>query len=201
MLPASVEGMVGDMADPHLLVTGFGPFLDVEDNPSGILARRLHGKAGVRGVELPAAYRGSEEQLGGLLAQGQELPAGILSLGVHRGAQFRLESQSAGQGPSDKPDAWGEVWNAGPRLREETSVDLAACEAAMAAVCSEGVFISDSAGGYVCDFVCGLILRRGRELEIPALFLHVPAMDHRSVEEQEPVVLALVEELWRQVGR
>ena len=44
----------------QLLLTGFGPFLKVTDNPSGALARRFDGRSvgstAVRGFELPVVF-------------------------------------------------------------------------------------------------------------------------------------------------
>ena len=189
------------MAEPFLLVTGFGPFLNVPHNASGALAQALDGRAAVRGVQLPTEYEGAGARLEELVAEGHGHGlAGILSMGVHKGPNFRLEARSGSAPPSEKPDAAGRVWDQGPRVVAATTVDLDACLAAMGAVCGGRVAVSEDAGGYVCDFVCGWILKRGQELSIPSLFLHIPKEEHMPLSEQEPAVLALVNELWRQLG-
>lgn len=187
------------MPDPYLLITGFGPFEDVAHNASGELARALHGRPGLVGLELPTAYEGSAQAIDGWLQRAEHPPAAILALGVHRGAFFRLESRCASRPPSDRLDVTGAAWGLGPRQPGETAFDLEACREVCAAVSEVPVRRSDDAGGYVCDATYEHVLRRGRERGFEALFLHVPPMGLVPVAQQVPVVLALTDELWRQL--
>lgn len=67
-----------------IVVTGFGPFLDVETNPSGALARAVDGarvgRHTVVGLELPVSYERAVQET---VSFAQRLrPALVLGLGV-----------------------------------------------------------------------------------------------------------------------
>lgn len=192
--------MIGPMAAPFLLVTGFGAFETVVDNPSGSLAAALNVRPDVVGVRLPVTYGGVGEELDRALAGLGGPPAAILAMGVHRGPGFRLEAQAGADTPSLRPDTDGQPSPPGPRDLQKSGVDLEGCLHACKAQTAHQVFISQSAGGYVCDFVYGLVLKQAAELGVHALFLHVPPLDAVSLAEQEPVVNALVEELLAQAA-
>ena len=68
------------MATGLLFLTGFGPFVDVEENPSGLLVERLDGRAlgglAVHGRVLPVTFDG----VGPAYAEGlAELPGVCLA--------------------------------------------------------------------------------------------------------------------------
>ncbi len=192
--------MIDPMAAPFLLVTGFGAFETVVDNPSGSLAETLDLRPDVVGTRLPVTYGGVGAELDRVLAGLAHPPAAILAMGVHRGAGFRLEAQAGAESPSARPDTEGKPSPAGPRALQGSGVDLQGCVRACESQTNRQVFVSQSAGGYVCDFVYGLALERARGLGIEALFLHVPPLDAVSLSEQEPVVGALVDELLAQAA-
>ncbi len=192
--------MIGPMAAPFLLVTGFGAFETVLDNPSGSLAEALNGRPDVVGVRLPVTYGGVGVELDQSLAALAGPPAAILAMGVHRGGGFRLEAQAGAGPPSLRPDTEGMPSPVGPRTLLKTGLDLAGCIRACQSQTEREVYISQSAGGYVCDFVYGLALQRAEALGIQALFLHVPPLDAVPLYEQEPVVNSLVEELLAQAA-
>ena len=81
----------------RVLLTGFGAFEEVTDNPSGALARSLDGErlgagssAGVlTGAVLPVSFQRVAPELDALVERVQ--PDAIVSLGVHPGAGFRIE--------------------------------------------------------------------------------------------------------------
>ena len=52
-----------------LLITGFGPFEGVDDNPSGQLAQALHAPPRRVGVELPVTFRGAPVAMDAALAK------------------------------------------------------------------------------------------------------------------------------------
>jgi pyroglutamyl-peptidase len=93
-----------------ILVTGFGPFLDVEENPSGRLARRIDGAriAGhtVHGEVLPVTYA---EAPALTLALAERLrPVLVVGLGVARGRE-QVMVERIGRRPevSAAPDVRG----------------------------------------------------------------------------------------------
>lgn len=190
-----------------LLLTGFEPFLDVTINPSGEVAQRLHGRvidrAGgpveVVGTVLPVSFDRAPGAVSGAVADLGSAPLAIVSLGVHRGPEFRLESMAGTRYESAKADNDGvlgaAIQLAGPE-RLETPFDLARCESWLEAAGAGSTMISENAGGYLCERV----FRAGLEIpDAPALFLHVPPHEVMGVEAQSEVVFGflgrLVEEL------
>ena len=185
------------------LLTGFGAFLDVQQNPSGQLALALAaappGGVELRGIELPVSFLRAPERIDEALAQDPDYDF-FLSMGVHRGPSFRPERVGRAFLHSRQPDNDGLLGgqvalDGGPPL--ETPFALAPLARALAHGRLE-VELSSDAGGYVCERVCRHIYRRAAERGRPALFLHVPPLASASLEEQLPVVSALIEELARQ---
>ncbi len=188
------------MTAPILLVTGFGDFETVVDNPSGRLAEAVDSRPDAVGIRLPVTYGGVGDELDRALAGLDRAPVGILAMGVHRGPEFRLEARAGAVPPSHRPDTEGRISQVGPRALIRSAFDLEACERACAAATGHPVYVSQDAGGYVCDFVYGIALRRARTLGVGALFLHVPPIAAVALAEQEPVVQALVDELLAQAA-
>jgi pyrrolidone-carboxylate peptidase len=190
-----------------LLISGFGAFEGVEENPSGALARTLDGDPGVVGVELPVTFRGSaqawDEALAGLAPR---RPVALLSLGVHPRASFRLERFAGATLSMDRPDCAGETgaevsgsMGGGPGDLA-TTFELEPLADALRAGGWEGeVEHSQDAGGFVCQRIYRHVLVRGAELGVPGLFLHVPPLAAAPLERQAGPVRALVDALRAQV--
>ncbi|MEM8712470.1 MAG: pyroglutamyl-peptidase I [Planctomycetota bacterium] len=180
-----------------VLLTGFEPFLDVTLNPSGEVAARLDGvelglESGdavhVHGCVLPVSFERAPRALAEALSELGEAPLAILSLGVHRGPQFRLESRAGARFESTQPDNDGQVGAPatldGPAVRE-TPFDLELCVSWLEEAGAPLTTVSDDAGGYLCERV----FRAGLDAEVaPALFLHVPPVESLAVGEQLAVV-------------
>lgn len=165
--------------DPVALVTGFGPFLDVEVNPSAHVATALDGAlvAGHRVVArvLPVDYAGARAALDALVAS--HAPRCVLALGVARGDVVRLERGATNRVTSDRPDATGAVWagralTPGGPLRRHAALPLSR----WADELDHGaprVVASDDAGGYVCNATYYRLLELS-EGTIPCVFVHIP---------------------------
>ena len=186
-----------------LLITGFGPFEGVDDNPSGQLAQALHAPPRRVGVELPVTFRGAPVAMDAALAGLAGPPLAILSLGVHPGASFRLEQRGTTALRPARTDNDGVSGDAlglvGAPL--ETVLDLEALEACLRAAGAGEPELSADAGGYVCERTYRHGLERGLELAVPALFLHVPPADVLPVTSQLPIVERVVAEVERQAAR
>lgn len=190
-----------------LLVTGFGAFEAVEDNPSGALARALASDPGVFGVQLPVTFQGSGEAWDDALASLEpRRPAALLSMGVHPGSSFRLESRAGTELLRDRPDTTGETGAAlcgamgGPEGDLFTGLELAPLEEALrSGGWTAAIELSSDAGGYVCERIYRHVLVRGAELGVPGLFLHVPPLAVANLEEQLGPVRALVAALRAQL--
>lgn len=196
---ASAAARISPVEPAQLLVTGFGAFEGVEENPSGALARALDADEGVVGVELPVTFRGSAEAWDSALAALPRPPAALLSLGVHPGPSLRLEHRAGPDLSADRPDTSGETGAAlsgamgGGGGDLFTSLDLdALAEALRAGGWAGEIERSTDAGRYVCERIYRHVLVRGAELGVPGLFLHVPPLATASVEEQLGPVRALV---------
>ena len=130
-------------------ITGFGPFLEVIDNPSARLARAVDGmRVGgvpVRGLVLPVSYGRAVPALTEAIRDDGRPPMLVLGTGVARGTRrARLErtawSERTGRdvdgcepAPQHRPQRRSARIDA-PRLAEALDVDL-----------------SDDAGRYVCN--------------------------------------------------
>ena len=177
------------MAKAKLLMTGFGPFGDVSRNPSGWIAEQL-ALASPEGVQvisqvLPVTFEDAPAVLERFVKQHEHpAPMALLSLGVHPGPSFRLESRARPQPTSKSVDNAGiTCFQGNPtsiQLKERTpSFDVADLHTALDL---GDVSISTDAGGYVCDWVYQHLLAHGERLGVPALFLHVPPFEQTTEE-------------------
>jgi pyroglutamyl-peptidase len=147
-----------------ILVVGFGPFLDVGDNPAARLARAVDGRTSdgfrVVGREMPVSYRRAPELTAAWAREAGA--AAVLGVGVARGRAVPMVERRARGECDGVPDVDGElVALAGDR------VSPVADELARAL----GVAVSDDAGRYVCN----AWLHRVLDLlpDRPVAFLHV----------------------------
>lgn len=189
-----------------VLVTGFGPFLDVARNPSGeaalALAQAPPPGLEVVGVELPVSFAGApaalEAALSGLAPR---VPDVLLALGLHRGSWLRLEQRARARLGSAKPDAEGrrgaeQGLLAGGELR--CRLDLEVLAQGLVAAGAADVRLSRDAGGYVCERTYHAALAAGERLGRPALFLHVPPPQHLDAPSLAALLGAWLPELVRQ---
>lgn len=153
---------------PSVLLTGFGPFLDVADNPSGALVRALDGRraAGFTlvGRTLPVSYRRGPQRALELAASVR--PALVLGFGVHRGGALQVErtGRRAVGATADVDGACPPDLGEGPDTLTAT-LDTASLAASLQAD------LSDNAGSYVCNAWLYTVLRDGA---LPAAFVHIP---------------------------
>ena len=191
-----------------VLVTGFGPFFQVDRNPSGELARLLEACPPdgfeVIGTELPVTFEGAGTALRDFVASHRDRsPAFLLSLGVQRTPAFRLERNARARLDSQKPDNEGRRASGVAVLGERdlsTTFDLEALAPCLQADELEPVLLSEDAGGFVCERTYYELLVLSEELGVPALFLHVPPWDAMAPERQVVHVRALLSEMQRFLG-
>lgn len=163
----------------RLLVTGFGPFPTVPDNPSARLARQLAGSAHLRRVlgqapdclVLDTRYAALDAQLVPALAEG---PSAVLMIGVAaRRSRVCVETRAVNRVSRLFPDAGGAVGRtlafepespAQRQSRAAAQVLVALRRAGLAAVASR------DAGRYLCNASYFRTLAADR----PVVFLHIP---------------------------
>jgi len=164
-----------------LLITGFGPFLDVRENPSQMLVEHLQRDPGMlpydaRFALLEVDYSRAETQLAELL---ETPPALLLLTGYsHRAQGITLESRASYDFNPARPDNAGNVRQS--LLREPIDnhdLDFAGLKDVLGdagiAACQ-----SQDAGGYLCNYTYRLALEAcaERTSDMQALFVHLPAI-------------------------
>jgi pyroglutamyl-peptidase len=173
------------------LLTGFGPFLDVELNASFAVARAVAARVGGVAVELPTSFARAAEGLAQAL--GEVVPSRLVLLGVARaGGPFRVEARAAGIVTSHHPDvdgvvASGQALGAGGAARA-TARDTDRLAAALREA-GLPVEASEDCGGYVCNSTYHAALG----LRPDAVFLHIPPeTDAASLARAEAALEALL---------
>lgn len=162
-----------------VLVTGFGAFLDVVDNPSGWLAERVHGAQipggpEVYGLRLPVSYGRAPSQT--LAAIGALRPRLVIGLGVATGrTEVCVEALGRRSPLSDQPDVDGVVLS---DLEEGGPASVQATAPVELLARALGAVVSEDAGGYVCNAWLYRVLRglqRTPAAPLPAVvFVHMP---------------------------
>jgi len=183
------------MIRPLALVTGFGPFQGVDENPSGLVAEAVYADPppglDVKGAVLPVSYRGVSRRIRELLDEEERTPVLILGMGVHQGSTFRLESKARAILRSKQVDNDGFVastlgpLSAGDRA---TRIEMDLAAELLSGVARMEVEQSQDAGGYVCECAYHAILSEALRRDSRGLFLHVPPLDVVPLEEQIEVV-------------
>ena len=172
-----------------LLITGFGPFPGVPDNPSANLARRVGrtlSSAGHNGVTattaiLPTEWRALPRMLEPLGAR--LTPDLIIHFGLHeRARSFHIE-QRARNLAATRPNTRGE--NSANRKISRfapDALDSPLCASSIAAKLRRRglpAVSSYDAGDYLCNMAYFLSLARGRTAAAatPVLFVHIPSLE------------------------
>lgn len=195
-------------SSPLLLVTGFGPYEEVEENPSGRLALRLDAEP-PEGVELvvrvlPVSFRGAPSELDlALEALRPRVPDGVLSLGLDKkGRVFRVERRATTSLEPGRRDVLGleaEELALAPGDDLVTSVDAEEIAATLRRAGPAEARVSDDAGGFVCERLYRHALERSLEQGFAALFLHVPPFERIALGVQLRALRAAVAALARRV--
>ena len=173
----------------NILLTGFGPFGDVVDNPTERLVRHFerHGIPGhrLKTCVLPVSYSRAPGLLIEAIEQGSDLGSPfdlVWMLGVasiSRGWRVERFGRNENSSALDADDFLPppRIDPSGPAILEATvPVELLASELAKAGLPAS---LSDSAGAYLCNHALYTALRHLRQSGSRALagFLHVPADD------------------------
>jgi len=183
------------MIRPLALLTGFGPFQGVDENPSGLVAEAVGADSppglDVKGATLPVTFRGVAPRLRELLEEEARTPALILGMGVHSGSTFRLESRARAVLMSKQVDNDGvSASTFGPLAVGDraTRIEMDLAAEILSGVARNEVEQSDDAGGYVCECAYYAILSEALRRNSRGLFLHLPPLDVIPLDEQIEVV-------------
>ncbi len=172
--------MARDTARPRVLLTGFGPFPGVPENPSGWLAEALAARGApnydVHGHVLPTEW----EALAALTPHLHESlqPHVMIHFGVSPGANGLRIERTAHNRAEPRADACGVkpasntiVSDGAARL--ETGLPVTALAAHLRAQ-GHAARASRSCGRYLCNFLYYRSLERTEREGGDALFVHVP---------------------------
>lgn len=203
------------MTELRCLLTGFGPFPGVEDNPTARLARSLDAQVlrapGVQVSICAEVWPVDAQALPGLLDEALErwAPQLVVHLGVASEAvRPRLEHKAWNRLEFRVPDVAGwqpqaQVISAGlePDAPLQTPADLQDLQRDLA-LAGHTVDLSDDPGRYVCNLCAFLSLQRAVERGMASLFVHVPpSPDAASDAQLEATVQRLVLRLaWQRCG-
>jgi pyroglutamyl-peptidase len=171
------------------LITGFGPFLRHDSNPSEALAKALAGPERTI-VILPTSYKRCNDLLTKTIAQ--ERPDFIISVGLAASRYCpTLEKYAFNEMNSIHSDVDGVVLEGDPvrvggPARLETSVNLEALSDAMNKK-KHLVSLSEDPGRYCCNEAYYIDLFS----MVPSLFVHLPLIEKSSLAED----LALVKDI------
>lgn len=183
------------MIRPLALLTGFGPFDGVDENPSGLVAEAIGADSppglDVRGAVLPVSFQRVGSSLVELLEQEERNPALILGMGVYPGHTFRLETIARATLTSTRPDNDGvAAQTLGPLAAGDraTRIDMDLAIELLGGVARMEVERSTDAGGYVCECAYHAILSEALRRDSRGLFLHLPPLEVVPLVEQIEVV-------------
>ncbi len=155
----------------RLLITGFGSFRDIDENPSGWLAEQLGGQV------LEVSYSAVDEFIAGL--DGDSFDSWLM-IGVHGGAErIHLETvakNSCGPGA----DVRGVV--AGPGVIDASLPPQVSGTLFDDSFESENAVLTVDAGGYLCNYLFFQGLAWFGEKRIG--FIHVPRVEVMGLEDQ-----------------
>jgi len=177
-----------------IVVTGFGPFGSVTENPSEVLARA----SGVDFRIVPVTFRAADEAAQALKAQG---PEAVLAMGVHgRAAKMRLELFGRNViGPTADVDGvlrGGKlIWPRGPSSLGMTLLEPEDVLGFPRAIGEGRLVLSASAGNYLCNYFYYQLLRALPGARVG--FLHVPRFERMAQETQLAVVQKVIDRVAR----
>jgi pyroglutamyl-peptidase len=190
------------MARPRVLITGFGPFPGVTENPSAWLAETLAEQARAEfHAELHARILPTEwrvaELMPGLYARLQ--PHVMIHFGVDRRGQTLRIERFAHNRTAPRADASGALPRSAlvrPEGPERLDTKLPTTRLA-AHLRSRGLpaTASRSAGSYLCNFLYYHSLEWARGRACLALFVHIPAVKRANALDEKALLLGARETL------
>lgn len=175
------------MPSPLILVTGFGAFAGMRQNPSAVVARAV-GRSRVPGVRLaarvlPVSYAGAQARVVALCRRLQ--PDAVLSLGVAIGAPvIRVETTALNRADFRVADARGQVADSTPMPTGAAAyVATYDARAVRDAIRAAGVpaSLSHHAGTHLCNLTLYYFLASLRA-DRPVGFLHLPLFPEHVVD-------------------
>lgn len=179
-----------------LFLSGFGPFLDVKNNPSEVLVKKLAEHFNCAHIVLPVLFEQSYSLLKPEVEKNQ--PELLIMLGVaSQRSKIGFEKIGLNWVQSISADAGHKIPTTGKikpdqnlALMTDWSVDAALRELDPALMAH--VEVSFSAGAYVCNDLYYRALD-DRKLQCEKLFIHIPPFEKIDLEQQFKVIMSFIE--------
>lgn len=184
---------------PKLVLTGFGHFPGVPENPTQAIIEAFRNEPGLlpqphRLALLDVAYRSAGSALDDLL---DPAPGALVLTGYSRRAtKVTLEARATDYCSPDQPDICGFVpaLKADPAPPLTTNTPLAALSMRLeeAGIPAE---ISQDAGAYLCNYSYRHALERVEERGLPTnvLFVHLPALEDTALAQEAAGTISLAD--------
>ncbi|MEM0906689.1 MAG: hypothetical protein AAGJ94_04940 [Pseudomonadota bacterium] len=166
-------------ARPLLLVTGFGPFPGVPDNPSGAVVSAIAGLS-IKGVD--AQVLETRWTVGDGLAERAAAARCVLMFGVAPIHRMRYE-RAALSGAAHRPDVAGRLPTTPPSRWRYSAFDVPQLVVAARAA-GHTITLSHSPGQYICNAAYNAALSTNAN----TLFVHIPAPVGRSAISMDAVL-------------
>lgn len=172
--------------DPAVLVTGFGPYPGVDENPTEAAVRGLQGfrvaGARVQALILPAAYGVAARKLKSAVKRFH--PCAVVCFGAGPSGPFLLERIARNRDDDSKADAAGKVHRKVPIDRKgpaevASTLPLDVVRARLSAADIPAV-ASDDAGGHLSNHVFYQLLRFMPTDQGVAGLIHMPMPSPRA---------------------
>lgn len=172
-----------------ILVTGFGPFRDVQENPSAVLACDL---ADVFDEVDSRVLEVSWEEVNAFSNGDFSGYDACLMLGISASAETLLLEGVGRNLASPSPDVRGDVW--GPGKLDPSAPSLLAATLWQGRAPEPGGWEwSSDAGSYLCNALLFQMLLH--QPQLPCGFIHVPSFDRVSRDLQREALMAIVQPL------
>ncbi|MBL8049085.1 MAG: hypothetical protein JNJ45_10435 [Chthonomonas sp.] len=175
---------------PGWVVTGFGPFGDVTENPSGILAQALSPDA----VVLPVTYAAVDQFLADLSPTECLLMIGVDATAKEQHLELIGHNQVTGLVDVDGQARRGSIVPDAPARLGSTLVP-AELATTLAEGNTRGLRLRTDPGRYLCNYA--LFCALARRPEIKSAFLHIPPFEVMSKSRQVRRARWIVEECHR----
>lgn len=149
-----------------ILLTGYGPFGEVRDNPSAALVRSVQGMSAgghrLHALALPVSWRDGPSEV--LRVASEQAPALIVGFGVAT-LRTRVEVEAQGTGAREGVDVLGQ----GPPPSTDEVIPASVDVAALARLLDAN--LSTDAGRFLCN---AWIAQVTPAVACPAVFVHLP---------------------------
>ncbi|MEC8011043.1 MAG: hypothetical protein VX185_09790 [Pseudomonadota bacterium] len=181
-----------------VLLTGFGPFGSITDNPSSTLIKYIDPHLEQKSIlskilSLPVSYSRAPTLIDNVLNYKKfDL---ILGFGLHRGQDFRLETTAKPYPTSQGKDYDGDTGSVFEPINHHQLYTTLDAEELLNQANQKEPWIrkSTDASGYVCEAIYHRLLSHAVKTDTDCAFIHIPSFNFQPKEKQLELILNLIE--------